>query len=151
MSGGGTRGFNHRTMQWLLSAVTSDGTIAGAGWNFWVGLGWAGNVLFTSRIFVQWWATERQKHVVVPTSFWWLSMAGSGCLLIYGIHRQDLVFVFAYAFTWIPYIRNLLISHRMKRAEMQCGSCQTFSPGTARFCAHCGAKVELPRTARLGA
>ena len=138
-------------MSWLLSTVSTDGKLAGAHWDVWVVLGWAGNVLFTSRIFVQWWATERKKHVVVPTAFWWLSMAGSGCLLIYGIHRRDLVFVFAYVFTWIPYIRNLLIHQRMKRAEVRCAACHTFSPGTARFCAHCGANVELWREKEQGA
>jgi lipid-A-disaccharide synthase-like uncharacterized protein len=145
------RGFTHRTMECLLSAVTSDGKFAGTGWDFWVCLGWAGNAVFGSRFFVQWWATERQKRVVVPTVFWWLSLAGSGLLLIYGIHRKDLVFVFAYLFNWIPYIRSLMIGHRMKRAEVQCGSCQTFSPGAAKFCAHCGAKLELPRAAGQGA
>jgi len=130
-------------MEWLSSIVLGDGTFLGLSWDSWKAVGWTGNVLFGSRFFVQWWATERQKRVVVPTAFWWLSLAGSGCLLTYAVHRRDLVFVFAYAFTWIPYIRNLLIGRRVKRAEVQCPSCRSFSPGTAKFCAQCGARVEL--------
>lgn len=130
-------------MEWLVSAAVGDGRFFGVQWDFWKALGWLGNGLFTSRFFVQWWATERQKRVVVPMAFWWLSMAGSGCLLIYGLHRRDLVFIFAYVFTWIPYIRNILISHRMKRAEVQCPACQAFSPGAAKFCSHCGTRVDL--------
>src|SRR5204862_4662287 len=136
---------NSPAMSWLLSAITMDNRLAGASWDFWVLLGWAGNAVFGSRFFVQWWATERHKRVVVPTAFWWLSLVGSGLLLIYGIHRRDLVFIFAYLFNWIPYIRSLIIGHRMKLAEVRCAACRTFSPGAARFCSHCGAKVELLR------
>lgn len=106
-------------------------------------LGWTGNVVFGSRFFVQWWATERQKRVVVPTAFWWLSLLGSLLLLIYSIHRGDLVFVFANLFNWIPYTRSLIIGHRMKRAQRRCIGCQTFSPGSACYCAHCGLKFDL--------
>ncbi len=134
-------------MEWLLCAAAGDGKFLGVDWDFWKVLGWAGNGLFGSRFFVQWWATEKHKRVVVPMAFWWLSLVGSGCLLIYGLHRQDLVFIFAYLFNWIPYVRSLMIGYRVRRAEVQCPSCQVFSPGTARFCAHCGQRVELLREA----
>src|SRR5512137_2837246 len=80
--------------------------------NRWQVVGWMGNAIFFSRFFVQWWATEKHKQVVVPNVFWWLSLLGSLCLLAYGISQRDDVFVFAYAFTWIPYVRNLVISRR---------------------------------------
>ena len=50
----------------------------GIEWHVWKVIGWAGNVIFFSRFFVQWIATEKQKRVVVPISFWWLSLIGSG-------------------------------------------------------------------------
>ena len=134
-------------MEWLLCAAAGDGKFLGVDWDFWKVLGWAGNGLFGSRFFVQWWATEKHKRVVVPMAFWWLSLVGSGCLLIYGLHRQDLVFIFAYLFNWVPYVRSLMIGYRVRRAEVQCPSCQVFSPGTARFCAQCGQRVELLREA----
>ena len=131
LSGGGAGRFTGGTMDSILLAVAGDGKVLGFDWNVWEAVGWAGNVIFGSRFFVQWWATERQKRVVVPPVFWWLSMAGSGCLLVYGLHTKNNVFIFAYLFTWIPYVRNLIIGQRVKRAEVRCAGCGVFSPGTA--------------------
>jgi lipid-A-disaccharide synthase-like uncharacterized protein len=71
----------------------------GIEWHVWKTLGWLGNVVFFSRFLVQWFATEKKKQVVVPISFWWLSLIGSLLLLIYGLHQRDSVFIFAYLFT----------------------------------------------------
>ncbi|MGD9897067.1 MAG: hypothetical protein AB7T14_08355, partial [Candidatus Methylacidiphilaceae bacterium] len=38
-------------------------------------------------------------------------------LLIYALSRRDSVFVFAYLFTWIPYLRNLYFAHRERRLD----------------------------------
>jgi lipid-A-disaccharide synthase-like uncharacterized protein len=127
-------------MDWLSNLIWYGGKFLGVEWHFWKVVGWMGNLLFTSRFFVQWWATEKQKRVVVPGAFWWLSLAGSGCLLAYGIHRRDSVFIFAYVFTWIPYIRNLVIRQRVKREEQSCGACTALSPSGANFCFHCGSR-----------
>ena len=110
----------------MLAQITSSTRILGIDWHFWKIVGWAGNIIFFSRFFVQWYVTEKRKQVVVPNSFWWLSLIGSSCLLAYGIWRRDSVFIFAYAFTWIPYIRNLVISRRAVR-HASCAS----SPGYA--------------------
>ena len=104
-------------------------------------VGWLGNLVFFSRFFVQWWATETHKRVVVPDTFWWLSLGGSGCLLAYGFHRRDSVFVFAYLFTWIPYIRNLIIGHRAARAYRTCSGCQSLCAPASKFCPECGRKL----------
>jgi lipid A biosynthesis-like protein len=77
-------------------------------------------------------------------------MAGSGCLLIYGIHKRDSVFIFAYLFTWIPYIRNLMIGDRVKRTQVACASCETPSPANARFCAQCGVKLQAASSPGTG-
>jgi lipid-A-disaccharide synthase-like uncharacterized protein len=60
-------------------------------------IGWLGNAVFFTRFLVQWYATEKKKRVVVPTAFWWLSLAGSLLLLAYSLHKRDSVFIFAYA------------------------------------------------------
>ena len=130
------------TMEWLTQLLWPDGKFLGIEWHLWKVVGWAGNILFTSRFFVQWWATEKSKRVVIPSAFWWLSLAGSGCLLIYGIYQRDSVFIFAYLFTWIPYIRNLMIGRRAKQMEMSCRSCSAPSLAGANYCASCGVKLE---------
>ena len=110
----------------------------GIEWSVWKVVGWGGNVVFFSRFFVQWWATEKHQRVVVPDAFWWLSLAGSLCLLCYSLHQKDSVFIFAYVFTWIPYIRSLIISHRVARNQLTCVACNTPAPPKAIFCPHCG-------------
>jgi len=128
-------------MDWLVNLIWHDGSLFGVNWTAWKIVGWTGNLLFSSRFFVQWWATEKHKRVVVPPAFWWLSMAGSGCLLVYGFSQQDSVFIFAYLFTWIPYIRNLMIGSRVKRNEQVCPGCGSVAAPTAAYCAACGVKL----------
>src|SRR5882724_10850458 len=100
---------------------------------WWEIVGWLGNFVFFARFFVQWYATERKKQVVVPTAFWWLSLAGSLLLLIYSLRKRDSVFIFAYAFTWIPYVRNLIIHRRHKEAQLTCPACGVHSPRSANY------------------
>jgi lipid-A-disaccharide synthase-like uncharacterized protein len=125
----------------ILAQTAGSMRLIGIDWHFWKFIGWTGNIIFFSRFFVQWYATEKQKQVVVPNSFWWLSLVGSLCLLAYGVWRRDSVFIFAYAFTWIPYIRNLVISRRVARISATCGNCSTEAPPRANFCPQCGLKL----------
>jgi lipid-A-disaccharide synthase-like uncharacterized protein len=132
-------------MDWLTQLLAPDGKFLGITWHPWKVVGWMGNILFSSRFFVQWWVTEKHKRVVVPSAFWWLSLGGSGCLLAYGLWRRDSVFIFAYLFTWIPYIRNLVIGHRAKKARQVCAACAAQCAPTAKFCSECGVKLNLTR------
>jgi lipid-A-disaccharide synthase-like uncharacterized protein len=129
-------------MEWLGNLFWPDGNLLGIEWNFWKIVGWIGNGVFFSRFLVQWYATEKRKQVVVPTAFWWLSLAGSLLLFAYALfYRRDSVFIFAYAFTWIPYVRNLLIHRRHRLAHITCTACGQASPPAARFCSRCGAPL----------
>lgn len=128
-------------MNWHFDIIFFNNRFLGIEWHVWKVIGWTGNVIFFSRFFVQWWATEKKKQVVVPNSFWWLSLMGSLILLAYGLKRRDSVFIFAYAFTWIPYIRNLIISYRTKRMEFYCAKCTALCSPKAFYCSHCGHKV----------
>jgi lipid-A-disaccharide synthase-like uncharacterized protein len=74
-------------------------------------------LIFFSRFIVQWIATERNKKVVVPIVFWYLSIAGTLILLAYAIQKRDSVFIFAYAFAWIPYFRNLKYAREEEREK----------------------------------
>ena len=58
----------------------------------WYAVGFLGQMMFSSRFVVQWLASERRRRVVIPTAFWYLSLAGGVALLAYAIHRRDPVF-----------------------------------------------------------
>jgi len=47
-----------------------------------------GQACFFSRFFVQWWASERAKRPVVPSTFWWLSLVGSVLMLLYTLVKE---------------------------------------------------------------
>lgn len=128
-------------MESLWHSLWSGDRFLGIQWHFWKYVGWLGNVVFFSRFMVQWYFTEKRRQVVIPSAFWWLSLAGSLLLLIYGLHTRDSVFIFAYAFNGIPYVRNLIIHHRHKAAQQLCPACKTTCMPTARFCHHCGTKL----------
>jgi lipid-A-disaccharide synthase-like uncharacterized protein len=133
-------------MDWLTNLIWHNGKLFGVQWGVWKVVGWLGNLVFFSRFFVQWYATEKLKRVVVPTAFWWLSLAGSLLLLSYALfHDGDSVFIFAYLFTWIPYIRNLIIHRRHEEAHLRCGACATLCAPHSNFCSACGAALK-PRT-----
>lgn len=128
-------------MDLLNNFLWHDGKLFGVDWSVWKIVGWVGNAVFFSRFIVQWYATEKKKQVVVPALFWWLSLTGAMTLLAYSLHKRDSVFIFAYAFTWIPYIRNLIIHRRHADAHLDCGSCGKSCPPQAKFCADCGARL----------
>src|SRR6266581_3520196 len=129
-------------MDGISHLIWHDGKLLGIQWSAWKVIGWLGNAVFFSRFFVQWYATEKLKRVVVPTAFWWLSLAGSLLLLSYALfYKQDSVFIFAYAFTWIPYIRNLIIHRRHAEAHLDCERCGTLCPPESNFCFSCGAPL----------
>lgn len=121
----------------------------GITWNTWKIVGWSANVVFSARFVVQWYATEKQRQVVVPALFWWLSLAGSLIFLTYALfYEKDSVFILAYALNWVPYTRNLIIHYRHERSRQTCPDCGIKSPPGANFCGQCGARLALaPMTA----
>jgi len=129
-------------MHTLTDLIWHNGKFLGIAWSAWKVVGWTGNAIFFSRFFVQWYATEKLKQVVVPQAFWWLSLIGSVTLLSYGLfYLKDSVVIFAYAFTWIPYIRNLMIHRRNKAAQLNCAGCGKKNPPQANYCPNCGVRV----------
>jgi lipid-A-disaccharide synthase-like uncharacterized protein len=98
-----------------MDILFPDGKFLGITWNAWKVLGWVGNGIFFSRFIIQWIATERHRKVVIPMAFWYCSLLGSFCLMIYAIfYLKDSVMIGAYLFTWIPYTRNLYFAYREK-------------------------------------
>jgi lipid-A-disaccharide synthase-like uncharacterized protein len=137
-------------MDWLTHLIWHDGKFLGIAWSIWKVLGWLGNAAFSSRFLVQWYATEKHKRVVVPTAFWWLSLVGSLLFLIYSLRQRDSVFIYAYAFNWIPYIRNLVIHYRHKDAHTDCPGCGESCPPQSNFCSKCGTRLPGAEPKRSG-
>ncbi|MEW4571392.1 lipid-A-disaccharide synthase N-terminal domain-containing protein [Tautonia sp. JC769] len=81
----------------------------------WLGVGFAGQLAFTSRFLVQWVASERRRDSVVPIAFWWFSLAGGLTLLSYAIHKKDPVIVVGQAVGVLIYTRNLYLIAQARR------------------------------------
>ena len=84
--------------------------------DWWVVLGLAAQALFTMRFLVQWIASERAGHSVIPTAFWFLSIGGGLLLLAYSLYRKDAVFIAGQGFGVFVYLRNLYFVLRDHKA-----------------------------------
>jgi lipid-A-disaccharide synthase-like uncharacterized protein len=80
--------------------------------DFWLVFGLGAQLVFTARFLVQWLASERAKRSVMPVAFWWLSIAGGGMTLIYGIMRRDAVIIMGQALSVFIYLRNLMLIYK---------------------------------------
>ena len=80
----------------------------------WVAIGLSGQLLFTGRMLIQWFTSEKSKRSVVPVSFWWMSLIGATMLLIYFIWRRDIVGILGQTTGWIIYLRNLVLIRRSR-------------------------------------
>lgn len=80
----------------------------------WLALGFLGQACFSCRFIVQWIASERRKASVVPALFWWFSVAGGLCLLVYAALRGDIVIITGQAAGLLVYVRNLMLLRRSR-------------------------------------
>ena len=128
-------------MHSITNLIWHNDRLLGVEWSAWKMVGYAGSIVFFSRFLVQWYATEKRKQVTVPTAFWWFSLTGALLLFAYSIHQRDSVFIISYAFSWIPYIRNLVIHKQHKNAHTDCAGCGQKIPPQSNYCPNCGVKV----------
>jgi lipid-A-disaccharide synthase-like uncharacterized protein len=91
--------------------------VVGSSETVWLCIGLLGQALFSARFLVQWLASERQRQSVVPTAFWYFSLAGGVVLLSYALWRADPIFVIGQATGLVIYCRNLyFVSHAARPA-----------------------------------
>lgn len=75
-------------------------------------LGFTAQLLFATRMVIQWVQSERSGKPVSPLIFWQLSLLGSVVFLFYGILRHDFAIVLGQVLVYFIYIRNLhLLEH----------------------------------------
>ena len=79
-------------------------------------IGFLAQILFSSRLVVQWILSERSKKIVTPSIFWKLSLVASFLLFVYGYFRQDLAIMLGQALTYFIYIRNLDLQGQWQRS-----------------------------------
>ena len=78
-------------------------------------IGFLAQILFSSRLLVQWITSEKQKQVVTPVMFWSLSLFASFLLFIYGYLRDDFAIMFGQTLTYFIYIRNLQLQNQWNK------------------------------------
>jgi lipid-A-disaccharide synthase-like uncharacterized protein len=70
-------------------------------------IGFFAQLLFASRMIIQWVKSEKAGKSISPTVFWQLSVLGSAIFLLYGILRKDFAIVLGQCLVYYIYIRNL--------------------------------------------
>lgn len=70
-------------------------------------IGFAAQILFSGRLFIQWFLSEKNKKVLTPSVFWKLSLIASFLLFVYGYLRDDFSIMLGQSITYFIYIRNL--------------------------------------------
>jgi lipid-A-disaccharide synthase-like uncharacterized protein len=83
----------------------------------WVSVGFAGQALFTLRMLLQWWVSEREKRSIIPIGFWWGSLFGGALLFTYFVWRKDIVGIVGQTTGVFVYARNLVLIYRARAAE----------------------------------
>lgn len=85
--------------------------------NDWIvfSIGIFAQILFSSRLLVQWLKSEKAGKVLSPTLFWQLSLLASCTLIIYGILRKDIVIILGQAVSYYIYIRNLRLKREWRK------------------------------------
>jgi lipid-A-disaccharide synthase-like uncharacterized protein len=81
-------------------------------WLFVIGI--AGQAMFFGRFLVQWLASERERKVVIPVAFWYMSLLGGLVMIVYGIGRGDPVIILGQLTGSYVYVRNLYF-HGLQR------------------------------------
>lgn len=78
-------------------------------------IGFAAQILFSGRLFIQWFLSEKNRKVLTPSVFWKLSLIASFLLFVYGYLRDDFSIMLGQAITYFIYIRNLQLQGEWKR------------------------------------
>jgi lipid-A-disaccharide synthase-like uncharacterized protein len=78
-------------------------------------IGFLAQILFSSRLVIQWITSEKQRKVITPSTFWTLSLIASFLLFIYGYLRLDFAIMLGQSLTYFIYIRNLQLQGQWQK------------------------------------
>jgi lipid-A-disaccharide synthase-like uncharacterized protein len=80
-----------------------------------IGIGALAQILFSSRLLLQWILSEKQKKVLTPVLFWEFSLLASFLLFVYGYLRDDFAIMLGQTITYYIYIRNMQLQQQWKK------------------------------------
>lgn len=80
-----------------------------------ISIGALAQILFSSRLLLQWILSEKQKKVLTPVLFWEFSLLASFLLFVYGYLRDDFAIMLGQTITYYIYIRNMQLQHQWKK------------------------------------
>jgi len=84
----------------------------------WATIALVGQAVFGGRFILQWIVSEYKKKSHVPTSFWFVSLAGSLILLSYSIHIKNPIFMLGFSLNTLIYLRNIHLIYRHAKRSM---------------------------------
>jgi len=79
-------------------------------------IGFFAQILFSGRLFIQWFLSEKNKRIITPSLFWKLSLLASFLLFIYGYLRDDFAIMLGQSLTYFIYIRNLQLQGEWQKS-----------------------------------
>jgi len=78
-------------------------------------IGFIAQILFSSRMILQWIISEKNKKVLTPVLFWEISLFASFLLFVYGYFRHDFSIMLGQIITYYIYIRNIQLQNDWKK------------------------------------
>jgi lipid-A-disaccharide synthase-like uncharacterized protein len=105
----------HKRIIWIINPQMPWETAIKNVSSLWHLAGFIGATIFASRLWMQWWQSEKAHESVLNPSFWWISIIGGSLTLVYAIYIQDLVTALGYSTGMIPYIRNLMLIRKTSK------------------------------------
>ena len=80
-----------------------------------ISIGAVTQILFSSRLILQWLLSEKHKKILTPVLFWELSLLASFLLFLYGYMRDDFAIMLGQVITYYIYIRNIQLQHQWEK------------------------------------
>jgi lipid-A-disaccharide synthase-like uncharacterized protein len=80
-----------------------------------ISIGAIAQILFSSRLVLQWLLSEKHKKILTPVLFWELSLLASFLLFVYGYLRDDFAIMLGQVITYYIYIRNIQLQDQWKK------------------------------------
>lgn len=80
-------------------------------------IGFTAQILFASRIIIQWFKSEKANKLKTPVIFWKLSLLAAIIFFFYGYLRRDFSIMLGQAIIYLVFIRNLVLQKEWKSSS----------------------------------